>query len=163
VIALNFGCNIFKLPNFINLDIDPNNNPDLLMDVTRIREYYDQNTVDIIHAGHFFEHLSWNTGRQLMRDAREILRPFAPIIITIPDYRKTVLQNESDDNAERIIFGGGEHQTLYSTSRLAELAQQAGFRIYTELELDRNPWLILPAGVDPKPETWQTSFVAIKT
>ncbi len=163
MIALNFGCNVFKFPNFINLDINPANNPDRVMDITKIRDCYDQNTVDIIHAGHFFEHISWDLGKKLMTDSRAILRPCSPIIITVPDYRKTVLQNENDDNAERIIFGSGEHQTLYSLSRLEELAKQAGFYIYTELELERNPWLILPAGIDPKPEKWQTSFIAIKT
>lgn len=163
MIALNYGCNVFKFPGFVNLDINPANNPDRVMDITKIKDFYAQNSVDLIHAGHFFEHISWDAGKQLMKDSRDILRPYAPIIITVPDYKKTVLQNETDSNAERIIFGGGEHQTLYSLSRLEELAKQAGFKIYTELELERNPWLILPAGIDPKPETWQTSFIAIKS
>lgn len=159
--VLNFGCNLFKLPGFTNIDIDPANNPDLLLDIRLLKERYEGNSVDFIHAGHFFEHLGWEDGKKLMRDSYLVLKPYSSIVITIPDYTKAV--HETIEDAERIILNYGNHVSLYNIKRLEELAKQAGFRLYTEVELDRVPWLLLPAGTDPKPELWQTSFIATKT
>lgn len=160
--VLNFGCNAFRLNGFTNIDIDPNNGPDIVMDLRDLRQNYAPNEVDFIHAGHFFEHISWEDGKKLMQDVHTVLRPFASVVITIPDYVKATAQ-EDIVNAERIILNYGNHVTLYNLGRLEELARQAGFRFFTEVELERVPWLLLPAGIDPKPEKWQTSFVAMKT
>ncbi len=163
--VLNFGSNSFKLNGFTNIDIDEANKPDVQMDIRDIRLNYIENEVDFIHAGHFFEHISWEDGKKLMQDVHAILKPYASIVITVPDYTKTA-RTETVENAERIILNYGNHVTLYNITRLEELAKQAGFTVYMELDLGRVPWILLPAapaGVIPTPEKWQTSFLAMKT
>ncbi len=162
---LNFGCNVFRLPGFINIDIDPENKPDLLLDIMDIDKRFPENSVDFIYAGHFFEHLSAQNGAILMGKVRKILKPFASIVITVPDYVKTTELMGIED-AERIILNHGNHVSLYDLDRLESNAKNAGFQLFTELELDRVPWMILPAvpeGLIPVPEEWQTSFIAVKT
>jgi predicted SAM-dependent methyltransferase len=167
--VLNFGCNIFKLNGFTNIDIDPKNGPDVVMDLGNLRQNYAQNEVDFIYAGHFFEHISWENGKKLMQDVHTVLKPFSSIVIAVPDYVKTTEQ-EDIVNAERIILNYGNHVTLYNLGRLEELASQAGFQFFTEVELERVPWLLRPAappgapeGFVPPPEKWQTAFMAMKT
>lgn len=161
MIALNFGCNIFKLPGFINIDIDPANNPDVLMDIMDLDKRYSPESVDFIHAGHFFEHISIENGYLLMKQVFKVLKPYASIVITIPDYTKAA-KTETIENAERIILNYGNHVALYNIDRLESIAEEAGFRLFTEVELDRIPWMILPAGPNREPEKWQTSLIAMK-
>lgn len=160
-IVLNFGCNMFSLGGFTNLDIDEKNNPDIVMDITKIKEYYEPNTIDFIYAGHFFEHIGWESGKKLMKDVHDLLKPFSSIVIVIPDYKKAA-ESESIEDAERIILNYGDHVALYNKERLEELAKQAGFRIYTELELERVPWILVPDINNPVPEKWQTALIATK-
>lgn len=159
---LNFGCNEFRLPGFINIDIDPVNKPDMIMDIMDIESKFQQNSVDFIYAGHFFEHISSQNGELLMKKVHNILKPFSSIVITIPDYTKASA-TETIEDAERIILNHGNHVSLYNLDRLSRIAKHAGFKLYTEVELDRVPWMILPAGLNPMPEKWQTSFIAMKT
>ena len=160
--VLNFGCNMFKLPGFINIDIDPNNKPDLIMDIMEIDSHYQPNSVDFVHAGHFFEHISAENGALLMKKVYKLLKPYSSIVITIPDYSKAAV-SETIENAERIILNYGNHVALYNLSRMEKIAREAGFRLFTEVELERIPWMVLPAGENPTPEKWQTSFLAMKT
>jgi len=163
--VLNFGCNLFKLNGFTNIDIDLANKPDELMDLRELRLNYSDNSVDFVHAGHFFEHIGWEDGKKLMQDVHAVLKPYSSIVITIPDYTKATA-TETIEDAERIILNYGNHVALYNIKRLEELAKQAGFRLYTELDLERVPWILLPAapvGTIPLPEKWQTSFLAMKT
>lgn len=162
MLALNLGCNQHKIPGFTNIDIDPANTPDVLMDIRKIRELYTENSVDVVYAGHFFEHITAQEGIELMRDIQYILKPWAIAIITVPDYVKAA-KLETVENAERIILGQGQHQSLYNWERLENLAVIAGFTCYAELPLDKVPYLIVPNKYDPKPEPWQTSMVVVKT
>ena len=52
---LNLGCNDFKLKGFINIDIDPRVNPDVVADVCKLP--YEDNSVEEIYAGHVLEHI----------------------------------------------------------------------------------------------------------
>ena len=160
--VLNFGCYIFKLHGFTNIDINPANNPDILMDLMEIDQKFEPNSVDFIYAGHFFEHISAEQGLLLLQKVHKILKPYSSIVITIPDYTKTTA-TETIENAERIILGEGHHVALYNLKRLETLADKAGFDLFTEVELDRVPWMIMPAGPVQEPEKWQTSFIAMKT
>lgn len=162
MLALNLGCNLHKLPGFVNIDIDPANKPDVVMDIRNIREHYGENTVDAVYAGHFFEHISALEGIELMKNIRHILKPWACTIITVPDYVKAT-NLETIENAERIILNYGNHVALYNLERLENLAKMGGFKCYAELPLDRVPYILVPNIYDPKPEPWQTSLVAIKT
>lgn len=160
MIALNLGCNMFKLPSFTNIDIDPNNKPDLILDATKLETKYEHNSVDFIHAGHFFEHLSSTDGQELFKSCYRILKPFGSFIVTIPDYTKC--SEESIEKTEYIIMANGDHKAIYDIKRLEKFAFDAGFRIFMELDLTRNPYLLVPDKRNPVPEKWQTSFMAIK-
>jgi predicted SAM-dependent methyltransferase len=167
--VLNFGCNDFRMNGFTNIDINAQNGPDVVMDLRNLRQNYAENEVDFIYAGHFFEHISWDFGKKLMQDVHSVLKPYSSIVISVPDYVKTA-QQENIENAERIILNYGNHVALYNLGRLEELARQAGFQFFTEVELERVPWLLRPGqteeqamkGILPEPEKWQTAFMAMK-
>lgn len=160
--VLNFGCNEFKLHGFTNIDIDSSNNPDVLMNIMNIDSVYSDNTVDFIYAGHFFEHISYEDGIELMIKVQRVLKKYSSIVITIPDYIKTTKMMSVSDS-ERIILNHGNHVSLYTASRLEDLAKKSGFRFFAEVGLTQVPWMILPAGENPVPEEWQTSYMFMKT
>lgn len=162
---LNLGCNIFKIKGFINIDIDPDMSPDLCMDLANIKEHFSDNSVNFILANHVFEHLTVSEGIKLLKDCYSILKSGGSIVITVPDYTKTP-KNDCELES-KIILGDvssqyGRHKSLYSILQLQDIFQKAGFNLYTELELNKVPFLIVSDINNPIPDPWQTSFVGVK-
>lgn len=160
-IKLNLGCSIFKIPELINIDIDPSVNPDICMDILKINEHYEPNSVDYIQAGHFFEHLSYEDSLEILTLCRVILKPFRMICVTVPDYTKC--QNLDIEMAEKVIMGQGEHKILMNKDRLSEMFKKSGFSHYFEIQdLTKVPYLLVSDINNPKPDIWQTSFIGFK-
>lgn len=81
---LNFGCHHWKIPGFINIDIDPNQNPDMVLDASKELPFED-NSIDEIYAWHFIEHLDMHEIHWTMSEWKRILKEWWKITITVPD------------------------------------------------------------------------------
>lgn len=159
--ALNLGCNAFKFPGFINIDLDPKFQPDMILDCRYLDQNFAPNTIDFIHAGHFLEHVPYTDGQNIVKQCFKILKPFGSLLITVPDWTKC--NDVPIAEAEKVIFGGGEHQALYDLGRLKEVLENGGFRVWSEIPLSRSPYLIYANKYEPVPDKWQTSVLALKT
>lgn len=85
---LNLGCDIFKIQDFINIDICKDVNPDVIADVSKLP--YENDSIDEIYAGHILEH-SPNHALPLA-EWRRVLKPGGKITITVPDTEKGIIQ-----------------------------------------------------------------------
>ncbi|GAA4965537.1 hypothetical protein GCM10023225_05800 [Kineococcus glutinatus] len=85
-VRLHLGCGTNKLPGWINIDIDPQYQPDLVHDLSLGIPAQD-GSVDFIHSEHVFEHLSLEAGIRLMRECRRVLRPGGVVRIAMPDLK----------------------------------------------------------------------------
>lgn len=83
---LNLGCWKFKMDGWVNIDIDPSVEPDVIMDATHLA--YEDNSIEEIYAGHLLEHLTMNEGVSALREWKRVLIPGGKITITVPDIRK---------------------------------------------------------------------------
>ena len=54
---LNLGSGIKRFPGFVNIDSDPNCNPDYIMQLGKDFFPFDENSVDEVIAHHVFEHI----------------------------------------------------------------------------------------------------------
>lgn len=153
-LALNLGCHDIHLSGFINVDLDPDMQPDLLWDCTRLLEKFAPGTVDCINAGHFLEHLDVATGRKVVQDVYMLLREYGVFIATCPDYTK--VDGNTTEEKERIILAEGTHKALMDGPRMLSYFRDAGFSTATVTEPDK-------IGLCPFPgEAWQTCVIGVK-
>lgn len=154
MIALNLGCHDIHMTNMTNIDSDPESKPDLILDCKKISEYYDEESVDFVYAGHFLEHFSVDEGTRLVSDIFKILKVYGCFIAIVPDYSKC--QDLSIDETERIIMAVGTHKVLMNANRLKKYFKDAGFLTVVEA---------MPSDLAhcPFPDVkWQTCIIGLK-
>lgn len=159
-LALNLGCNAHKFKGFINIDLNEKFNPELIADCRYLDSHFEDGSVDFIHAGHFLEHIPYKDAIEVVKQCYKILKPFGSLLITVPDYTKC--DKISIEEAERVILGSGEHVALYHVGRLKQIVQAAGFFMWAEVPLENVPYLICSNSLNPVPDKWQTSVLAVK-
>lgn len=160
-VFLNLGCSAFKLNGFINIDIDTSTNPELCIDLKKLRENFEDNSVDFIFAGHVFEHFEKEDSQKLMEDCFKILKPHRTLMCVVPDYTKCLDQHIQ--TAEKVILAGGDHKMLFHKERLREMLRNAGFQHAYHIEnLSEIPYLLVSNVFNPVPDVWQTGYIALK-
>jgi len=159
---LNLGCNNYKIAGFINIDLDPNVKPDLVADLTKLTDHFSENSVDFIFAGHVLEHLPYQDSLMALKQCKHILRSHSIMLIVVPDYTKC--QDVDVNLAEKIILANGDHKTLFNKDRLYRMIKESGFSYaYEVTDLKEVPYILVSNIRDPKPDPWQTAFIAFKT
>ena len=93
MIKLNLGCSIYKLHDFINIDITPliteatngdyDIKPDVVADVRKLP--YPDNYADFIYAGHLLEHFRWKETKAILKEWQRVLKVGGKLCITVPD------------------------------------------------------------------------------
>lgn len=83
---LNLGCGQFPKPGYINLDIDPNTNADIIHDLAIIPYPFTNASFDLIEMDHILEHLE-NT-YQVIQELNRILKPNGKLIIRVPHFSR---------------------------------------------------------------------------
>jgi len=160
-IFLNLGCSEYKLPNFINVDIDPAVKPELCIDLNKLGDHFEENSVDFIFAGHVFEHFKKEESQKLMDTCFKLLKPHRVLLAVVPDYSKC--EDQHITTAERVILAGGDHLMLFNKDRLRDMLGKAGFRhSYHVEDLREIPYLLVSNINDPVPDSWQTGYVSLK-
>jgi len=82
---VNLGSGNTKVPGFINLDIDPSVNPDILCDIQTSLPF-ENDTVDEIRAYHIFEHIG-DRFFNLMQEMYRICANGAIVDVRVPHHR----------------------------------------------------------------------------
>lgn len=160
-LCLNIGCDVWKLSGFVNIDINPTVNPDLLLNLNDLQSHFGDNSVDFIYAGHVFEHFDKESSLGIMKQCYSVLKPYRCLLAVCPDWRKSI--DKSDEEADRIILAGGDHRMLMSADRMYQMLKASGFTIVQEVhKLTDVPYLLVSNASDPKPDPWQTAFLCIK-
>ena len=93
---LNLGSGIYPASGFINLDIDPSVNPDIVRDVSRGLPFCD-NFIDEVRAYHFLEHLSPEDFLFTLSEVHRVLKKGGLFDIIVP-------LGITDDPTHKIFF-----------------------------------------------------------
>jgi SAM-dependent methyltransferase len=70
---INLGCGIEKKAGFINIDIDPRHDPDLLCDCLNLP--YGDDSVDVVRAFDFLEHMPNDKRLDIIEEIYRVLKP----------------------------------------------------------------------------------------
>ena len=126
---LNLGCSIYKFFDFINIDSDPNVQPDMLLDLKDLATKFAPESIDFINLGHVLEHMPYEDSLNLLNDCCTILKPFASMLAIVPNYEiaaKLLPWKE----AERVIISDGEHKQIFNDQKLYDLFKQSKFSYF---------------------------------
>ncbi len=83
---LNLGCGSIKYPDFLNVDIDPAYNPDMILDLSKVPYPFPDNHFEYIVAEHVIEHL--DDVFAVMQEIYRISKPGAEILIRVPHFSR---------------------------------------------------------------------------
>lgn len=134
-VRLNLGCSIKKIYGFINVDICPEVNPDIVDDSTKLAKF-ESNSVDLIYTSHMFEHLSREDSKRALRRWWEILKSGGILRIAVPDFEKLASHYMFYKNIKwitRFLNGAQKdpldvHMMLYDEAFLREILEEVGFK-----------------------------------
>lgn len=116
---------------------------------------YENNSVDIITASHFLEHLDRNEGKKFLLECLRILKPKGVLRLTVPDtelitkkyidksisdYRHVNIGVEkSEDDTQslyELLLSG--HKTVYDYDSLSKLLSKVGFDNIQRMEFNKS-------------------------
>jgi SAM-dependent methyltransferase len=83
---LNLGCGSFKKPGFLNVDIVPEVEPDLILDLDSLPYPFPDNHFELIEADHVLEHL--HNPLQTIVELYRITKPGGEIRIRVPHFSR---------------------------------------------------------------------------
>lgn len=136
---LNIGSRDFRMDGYLNVDIDPSRNPDILADACDLSAVKSE-SVDEVHASHVLEHIPWPRGFVALSEWTRVLKPGGVLKIAVPDveticsavsrgtnhhYLMTVLYG-----AERINNKYEAHSFGYTRKMLVDMLNFLGFGEY---------------------------------
>ena len=102
---LNLGQNEWRMEGWINIDIDPSTNPDIIADAAHLP--YEDNSIDEIYAGHLLEH--FDIEQEVLREWHRVLKPGGKITICVPDIEKSLSEwrngNMLESFLNQVVYG----------------------------------------------------------
>lgn len=121
---LNVGCGNRKIYGYINVDIREDINPDIICDVSRISEQFQD--VDVIYACHVLEHFpekpfafSKTTWKDVLLDWHKSLRKGGTLRISVPDLEtvcQRYLETKNLSEIKAFFYGGQKYDFDYHFS-----------------------------------------------
>lgn len=81
---LHLGCGTKKLSGFINIDIRPEVNPDIIDDISKLEEIKDE-SVELIYCCHVLEHFGRYEYLNVLKLWTKKLKPGGKLRISVPD------------------------------------------------------------------------------
>lgn len=145
-VTVNIGCGSTHMNGWINVDINPKCNPDVLMDVTKDSLCEKFKHAHLVYSEHFIEHIEKEDAIKLFRDVYKILVDGGAVRIATIDIEWILEKYLGDWESQRwlennkqiktkgqmlnSIFYGWGHRYIYNEQDLTEVMSSAGFNVY---------------------------------
>jgi predicted SAM-dependent methyltransferase len=147
LLKINLGSGHWKLEGWVNVDIDPDSEPDVLADLSGPLPF-DDGVAGFMHTEDFIDQLDLSGARRFLLECHRILAPGGVIRILTPDveqlarmylespgelltlWRKNVPVPLQLDTAAEVLNMGmrfAGHTFLYDAETLSGLLQECGF------------------------------------
>lgn len=136
---LNLGCGTDKISGYANIDIRPEVDPDMIMDLNKTPYPFDTNSIDEIKAKDFIEHFSFRRTKAIVSEWFRILKQGGKMYIQCPDLEaittKVVMDKKRTyEEMSYWVYGGQEypqnlHQAGFTNLTLTRLLESAGFKV----------------------------------
>jgi len=161
-LKVNLGCGEDIRPGWVNIDLAPGVDPAAHSDAAfiscdlRLGLPLEEASCDYVYSSHFFEHLEYKHGLQLMRDCHRVLRPGGVFRVSLPNLKgifdaylrgdeayfdlidKLALLPEVEpgigtlvDHINYSVYQYGEHKYIYDEDKVILLLQKIGYSSVT--------------------------------
>lgn len=146
MLKVNLGSNTWKFDGWVNVDIEREVNPDLVLDVRNGLPWKNEE-VDFIFMEHFFEHIGRQDQWNLLRECYRVLKPGGGIRIAGPDLQKLaklylsgdfdLWRSRSTAPADTIcdfmndVFYNWGHQYIPDPDQLKHMLLNTGFKNFS--------------------------------
>ena len=141
---VNIGSGPNPKEGYINVDLEPDYNPQVVAPATCIP--LDSNSADVVESYHLIEHLGANEAEIALQEWFRLLKPGGQLIVECPDLKKVCQHLVDTDNYTNWshrgmwgLYGDTSHGELYghkwgyTPTTLAAAMRRAGFNQITNL------------------------------
>lgn len=138
MVKLNLGSGSNRIPEFINVDINPENNPDVVCDILKGLPY-ETSSVDEIVIFHTIEHIEKWKQKGLFLEVRRVLKPEGIFALSYPEFSRCLqnwLDNKYGDREfweatiyGRQLFREDYHVAAMDSTDLRVRLQEAGLKM----------------------------------
>lgn len=134
-IKLNLGCFNKKLPEFINIDIRADVNPDVVDNAFTL-ETFEENSVDLIYTCHMLEHLDYKETKKALARWHKVLKLNGILRISVPNLEilfAHYFYHKNLDTLMTMLYGSQRHNFDYHKNgwdfiKLEKELIQVGFK-----------------------------------
>lgn len=148
-LKIHIGCGQRKIHGFLNIDIDPNNNPDLVDDAWLNSQK--ENSAHIIYACHILEHIPKSKCQLILYRWLDILAPNGSLYISVPNIRAAMaryLINKDLKEISGFLWGGQKtewdfHYNGFDYDSLSNLLTYVGFSKIAEYNWKETEWFYI--------------------
>jgi predicted SAM-dependent methyltransferase len=130
------GSRDYKPEGYLTVDIDPSHEPDIVADVTDLRQIASGSVTELC-ASHILEHLPWPIAFKALGEWARVMAPGGRLRLAVPDLGMLAGQIADGRNcwtAAALIFGVGRlenpleaHQFGYTEAMLRDMLRALGF------------------------------------
>ena len=131
---LHLGCFHKKLPDFVNVDIREDVNPDVVDDAFTLKKF-ENNSVDLIYTCHMLEHLNYEQVKEALKRWYEVLKPSGILRIAVPDFEalcKRYIYTGNIQEVKHSVSGSQKHDfdyhyNIFDEQSLTQQLEDIGF------------------------------------
>jgi predicted SAM-dependent methyltransferase len=133
---LNLGCGSNKIKDCINIDINPDNSPDMVLDFTK-QLPFDSDSFDAVYMFHVIEHVAKRFHEGIFYEVFRVLKPDHKFYLSYPEFLRCAESYKDNrqgyrDFWEATIYGrqlypSDTHIALMDTTRLLPKLASLGF------------------------------------
>lgn len=147
LIRLHLGSGKKHLPSFVNVDIRPEVHPDIVANVTNLKQVRDNSVAEIYYC-HGLEHLKYKQVPGALREWKRVLVPGGILRLSVPDFSVIawmVTQAGVLLQTVRGAISGGQdypdniHYSVWDFDTLRDALYEAGFS--SPVVYDARKWL----------------------
>ena len=99
--SLNLGCGLNKFDHAINVDVDPDIEPDVVWDITKYPYPWKSESFEVVYLLHTIEHLIGKEQIEVLNEIRRILVSDGILVIAYPEFIKIALNYINNKDGER--------------------------------------------------------------
>ena len=134
-LRLNLGCSKTRVPGFLNFDINPAKDVDLVGDIRDLSQFADGSVADLL-ASNVLEHISHTQTLACLKEWRRVLASGGKLWLSVPDFDAVIRLYKYEglnEYLKNLIWGEqdsqyGYHYICFTWPNLRLQLDQAGFK-----------------------------------